>query len=57
MGGTATAIQSEQRPSLPLALVSNPTYMLEAITLFSVSMTFLGVVTAWTLYPVPATEV
>jgi hypothetical protein len=31
--------------------------MFEAIALFSVSMTFLGVVTAWTLHPVPASEV
>jgi hypothetical protein len=31
--------------------------MFEAIALFSVSMTFLGVVTTWTLYPVPASEI
>jgi hypothetical protein len=31
--------------------------MFEAIVLFSVSMTFLGVVTGWTLHPVPASDI
>jgi hypothetical protein len=31
--------------------------MLSAILMFSASMTFLGVVTTWTLHPVPASEI
>jgi hypothetical protein len=31
--------------------------MFEAIALFTVSMTFLGVITRWTLHPVPASEI
>jgi hypothetical protein len=38
----------------PLTLIPS---MFEAIAMFAVSMTFLGFVTSWTLYPVPASDI